>query len=473
MNAIKNLKAGALLARNALLMIPLLAIAPFSSAQAPDATFTGPIGTEAYPSRNSIYSGTAMDLAANNYIEEEYFFEGRANRYRLEGMEDATIEDSGHRYKTRLIVRRPAAAEDFNGIVVVEWNNVTGGPDKDIDWWQSGHHFMRNGYGFVAVTAQQMGIDTMKEFSPSRYESLDTTHDGMVTRDGLSFDIFSAVGKAINRVGEETARGNTDFMGGLKAEVILATGHSQSASRLAAYLNNIHPLEPIYDGVMVHGGGGRIRDDQEVKIFKIMAETDMPRRAATPQPNTETFRQWEVAGSSHVDVPFEIEWARVRALQSGTPLEEAAPRSQDCALEPYSHVPFRDVMNAAFEHLVTWVKTDQAPPIAAPLQVARMMPELEFARDEYGNVLGGIRLAEHVVARATNTGMNSGTNNFCRLYGSHAPFDQALLDELYQTPAAYVNAVREVVEQNLADGFILPYAAERTIREAEAAFADR
>ena len=83
---------------------------------------------------------------------------------------------------------------------MVEWINVTGGPDKDIDWWLSGAHFIREGYAYVAVSAQQMGIDTMKEWSPNRYGSLDTTHDGIVGRDGLSYDIFSAVGRAINRI---------------------------------------------------------------------------------------------------------------------------------------------------------------------------------------------------------------------------------------------------------------------------------
>ena len=97
-----------------------------------------------------------------------------------------------------------------------------------------------------------------------------------------------------------------------------------------------------------------------------------------------------------------------------------------------------------------------------------MVPELKFARDEYGNALGGIRLAEHVVATAKNTGMNNGTNGFCGLYGSHEPFDQATLERLYPDHASYVAGVRAVVRQNLDAGFILPYAAERTIREAEA-----
>ena len=124
-------------------------------------------------------------------------------------------------------------------------------------------------------------------------------------------------------------------------------------------------------------------------------------------------------------------------------------------------------MNAAFEHLVVWIRDDIAPPTAEPLQLRRMMPEVEFARDEYGNVLGGIRLAEHVVATAKNTGMNNGSNRFCFLYGSHQPFDQATLDRLYPNHNAYVDAVREVAQQNVADGYILPLAAQQTIREAQ------
>lgn len=453
-----------------LLIISASLFAGVSLAQVPDATITGPIAADEPGSGtlNTIYSATGIDLTSNGYVEEEYFIEGRANRYSNPEMESAEILDSGHRYKSRLIVRRPESAADFNGIVIVEWINVTGGPDKDIDWWQSGRHLMRNGYAYVVVSAQQMGIDTMQEWSPQRYEGLDVTHDGMVERDALSYDIFSAVGKAVNRIGESTASGGVDILAGLKAEQIIATGHSQSASRLATYLNNVHPLEPVYDGVMVHGGGGRIRDDQPTKIFKIMAETDMPRRAATPQPDSNNFRQWEVAGSSHVDVPFEMEYAKVRLLREGLPLADAGPRDQGCNLPAYSRVPFMDVMNAAFEHLVVWIRDDIAPPTADALQVAQMMPQLEFARDEYGNILGGIRLAEHVVATAKNTGMNNGSNRFCGLYGSHEPFDQQTLQMLYPSHDAYVEAVREVVEQNLADGYILPYAAERTIREAQA-----
>ncbi len=439
-------------------------------AAVPDATIVGPIEADIAGSGtlNTIYSASAIELTANGYIEEEFFIEGTANRYTRSELENSEIIDSGHRYRTRLIVRRPKSADQFNGIAIVEWINVTGGPDKDIDWWLSGAHFVRNGYAYVVVSAQQLGIDTMKEWSVERYGSLDTTHDGMVANDDLSYDIFSAVGRAINRIGETTPAGRVDILGGLKAEQIIATGHSQSASRLAIYLNNIHPLEPIYDGIMVHGGGARIRDDQDVKIFKIMAETDMRRRAATPQPDTDNFRQWEVAGTAHADYFFELEYARVRNLRAGLPIADAVPRDPGCAVPEHSTVPFHDAMNAAFEHLVAWIRDDVPPPTAKPLQVARMMPDLEFARDDFGNILGGIRLADHAVATAINTGMNTGSNRFCFLYGSHEPFDQDTLGQLYPSHEAYVSAVRKTVEQNLADGYILPYAAQRTIRQAEA-----
>lgn len=439
-------------------------------AAVPNSTIIGPVEADppGHPSRNSIYAASAIELSDNGYIEEEYFIEGTANQYTNPELENSEVIDSGHRYRTRLIVRRPQVAQ-FNGIVIVEWINVTGGPDKDIDWWLSGAHFIRNGYAYIAVSAQQMGIDTMKEWSPERYSSLDTTHDGIVSRDGLSYDIFSAVGKAINRVGESIPSGKIDILDGLKAEIIIATGHSQSASRLATYLNSVHPLEPIYDGVMVHGGGGRIRDDQNTKIFKIMAETDMRRRAASPQPNSNTFVQWEVAGTAHADYDFEIEYSKLRLLRDGLPLSQAEPRDVGCELPSHSRIPFRDPFNAAFEHLVNWIKEDVLPPRADPLQVARMLPELEFARDEFGNILGGIRLAEHVVATAKNTGMNTSvTNRFCGLYGSHEPFEDAILDRLYPSHEAYVEAVSKVVQGNLEAGYILPYAAERTIREAEA-----
>ena len=459
-----------------ILVAAMCSIAP-AWAQVPAAVVTGPIEATAPgdPSRNFIYNASAIELAANGYIEEEYFIEGTANRYTTPELATGEIEDGGHPYRTRFFVRRPRSASGFNGTVIIEWLNVTGGTDKDIDWWQSGHHLVANGYAYIGVSAQAVGIESLREWSPSRYGTLDVTHNGMVQNDALSYDIFSAVAKVVRRVGEPVPAGQLEILGGLQAERVIATGHSQSASRLTAYLNHAHPRDQVFDGVMIHGGGGRVRDDQDVRIFKVMAETDMPRRSADRQPDTDYFRQWEVAGSSHVDIIFELEFARMRALAEGQPIATATARDQSCQLPPYSRVPFRDVMNAAFEHLVTWIDQGTLPPTAPPLQVARWLPSLEFARDDYGNVLGGIRLAQHAVPTAKNTGLNnaaSGGSRFCFLYGSHEPFDAETLRQLYPDHDTYVRAVRAVAEQNVADGYILPEAAARTNREAERTLTD-
>ena len=104
-----------------LVSLVLLSTPSSSNAQVPDATVIGPIETEPHPSLNSIYSASAIELSGHGYLEEEYFIEGNANRHTNPEMENAEVIDGGHRYRTRLIVRRPESAEDFNGVVVVEW----------------------------------------------------------------------------------------------------------------------------------------------------------------------------------------------------------------------------------------------------------------------------------------------------------------------------------------------------------------
>ena len=436
----------------------------------PTPTVTGPIPVTSPlgdPSHDFVFSPAAVGLAAHGYVEEEFFIEGTANRYTRPEMATAEVIDGGHPYKTRFVVRRPTSPTAFNGTVVVEWNNVTAGRDLDIDWFQSWPHFVRAGYAWVGVSAQRVGVDALREWSPERYGSLDVTHEGMVERDDLSYDIFAAVGRAV--------RGSTNpaVMGGLEVEHVIATGHSQSASRLAIYLNNVHPIDPVYDGVVVHGGGGPIRDDLDVKVWKLLAETDMGRQAAIRQPDTDRFRSWEVAGSSHVDISFAVESAKVRAAMDGqieaealASLPAAGQRSGRCDRPEYSRVPFRYVMNAAYDHMVRWIEGGGAPPLASPIDAESVGPPAVFARDGHGNATGGIRLAAHAVPTALNAGQNTG-QGFCRLYGAHEPFDAATLAALYPSHEAYVAAVRDVAEANVAAGYILEADATETIRLAE------
>ena len=106
-----------------------------------------------------------------------------------------------------------------------------------------------------------------------------------------------------------------------------------------------------------------------------------------------------------------------------------------------------------------------APPTAPPIEFTAAQPPV-IARDEDGNSLGGIRLAEHAVPTAVDSGQNTGTN-FCRLYGAHIDFDQARIAKLYPSHKAYVAEVKKVTESNEKAGYILKIDGDATIAAAE------
>ena len=424
----------------------------------PAPTVTGPIALTAKapdPSHGYPFNPTYLDLASKGYVEEEFFIEGTANRYKAEREATTSVIDSGHPYKTRIVVRRPTSAKKFNGTAIVEWTNVTGSRDLEMDWFQSADHFVRAGYAWIGVSAQRVGVNALKAWSPDRYASLDVTEGGKITNDDLSYDIMVATAMAIR------GKANQDIMGGLKAERIIASGHSQSAGRLGTYVNTIHPLNPVFDGVMLHGTGGKVRADVSVKVFKLNSETDV--RAGGHQDDTDMLRTWEVAGTSHVDSQSEIHFTEIGKLDAGMPPGVSAAGT--CDKPPFSQVPFHYVFDAAYDHFVVWIKNGTPPPAAPPIQFTTG-DKPEIARDEMGNALGGIRLAEIAVPTAVNTGQNTGTA-FCRLYGSHIDFDKARIASLYPTHKAYVAAVKDVTEKNLKAGYILKPDAEATIAAAE------
>ena len=460
-----------------------------ASSSVPVPTVTGPIAATAPgdPARDYPFYASAFDLKARGYVEEEYFFEGTASRYTTPPQGTGAVIDSGHPYKTRIVVRRPATAARFSGTVIVEWNNVTAGHDLDIDWFQTHDHLTRSGYAWVGVTPQRVGVEALKVWSPKRYGTLTVSRSGAASGDdpdALSYDVMAQAGQAIR------SPGKIDVLGGLKVARIFATGHSQSAGRLGTYVNSVHPLHHVFDAVILHGGGAKVRTDLDIPVWKLLAETDVQNQAVNRQPDTNRFRTWEVAGDSHVDLQF-VTYSRKLSQRDGSPLApgftpggtgratnrdsaaaQPAPapaRSGNpggCDKPPYSHVPFYQVFDAAIDHLVLWVKDGKLPPSAPPIDLSSVGPPAVMARDAAGNALGGIRLAEIAVPTAVNTGVNSGPG-FCRLNGSYVPLDAATIAKLYPTHESYVAKVKSVTAANLKAGYILKPEADATIAEAE------
>src|SRR5262249_45170901 len=146
--------------RRARLLLGVLLFAGFARTRALAAppTITGPIaGPPFIPS-------TSFDLTAEGYVEEEFFVEGTATAYTSAGVLGSdgrwpATPAATAPYKTRIVVRRPANPRRFNGTVVVEWLNVSGGLDAAPDWIFAHTMLMRDGYTWVGVSAQFVGIE--------------------------------------------------------------------------------------------------------------------------------------------------------------------------------------------------------------------------------------------------------------------------------------------------------------------------
>src|SRR5690349_10500487 len=89
---------------------------------------TGPVTAKSAPgdpAHDYPFFAALEDLKARGYVEEEFLVSGTANRYETPEGATGKVLDGDHKYRTRLLVRRPADPKAFNGTVVVEWNNVT------------------------------------------------------------------------------------------------------------------------------------------------------------------------------------------------------------------------------------------------------------------------------------------------------------------------------------------------------------
>lgn len=454
-------------------------VTALSAQSVPNPTVAGPIPAESAPgdpSHNYPFFSTNVDLASRGYVEEEFFFEGTANTYNVNPaaskLDNAVVTSSGNPYRTRMVVRRPISAEDFNGTVLMEWQNITAGYDADALWIASHDHLIRRGYAWVGVSAQRRGLYAayigLRAWSSTRYGTLNIPNTGgiMSDTDGLSWDIFSQAAQAVRHPQ------GIDPMGGLTVQRIFAVGWSQSAVRLASYHNSIHPLAAVFDAFGMIGLDGSVllplRTDLAVKVFKVQPETNVAGNGVgisqallrDQEPNTDHFRRWEVAGAAQMGYHEAQEASPLQARD----LPPSPPPS--CALPPLSRIPSHFVVNASYDGLVKWVKNNVEPPIGPDIEVASFGPVSVLQRDIYGNALGGIRLSQLAVPTATNTGLNTPAASFCRYLGSHVPFDSATMDALYPDHKTYLDEVIEVTHQNQESGFIVGADAAATLREA-------
>jgi hypothetical protein len=459
-----------------LAVLALLASLQVATAEVPTPTIEGPVGGGLGA---PFVAGTSFDLADVGYTAEEFFVSGTASAYTntaplgQDGLWSVVPGESAA-YKTRILVYRPKRKARFNGTVVVEWLNVSGGVDAAPDWIAGHVQLIREGFAWVGVSAQKVGIDGgppllpgipmmhLKLVDPERYGSL--VHPG----DSFSYDIFSQAGQALRTLPE--------LLDCAKPRALIAAGESQSAFRMVNYVNAIHPIAPVYDGFLIHSRGAfgtplsespqpaiptpmsaHVRADIDVPVLALQTETDMIflGSALARQDDTDLIRLWEVAGSAHADTYTLV--TGMGDLGKDPAIADViltkSPLGLFTCQADVNSSPFHFVLNTAFSALNRWVRRGTPPPIAPRIEITTT--PLAIVRDAYGNAMGGIRMPQLDVPIASYSGGGNGGSLACLIFGTTSLLDEATLEALYPTHGAYVSSFQRATRAALRSGFLL------------------
>jgi Alpha/beta hydrolase domain len=444
-------------------VVGTLSLAPAGATSTTHATYTaaaalsGPITTGKIIEPLTAHSS---DLAANGYMEQEFFASGTATAFKATSMPSngkwTIAPTSTASYRTRIVVRRPIHAAQFNGTVVVEWMNVSDG-ESAPDWDFLNPELMREGYAYVAVSAQAQGVNGGKPIlgspatglvgsEPSRYGSLH--HPG----DQYALDMFAQIGRSVGK-------NSGAVLGNLHPKHMVAVGESQSAFYLTTFADALQPLTTTFDGIFIHSRGGsgaplnatfatkqpgpsnlRIRTDLGVPVFMFETQTDLIELGYAPaqQPNTRLIRTWEVAGTSHADL-FVV---------------GGDPGILGCTT-PVNDGPQHYVVQAAFSAFMKWVLKGTPPPSPLPFRLSSTNPAT-LALDSNDNVIGGVRTPDVAVPVSTLSGAApAGANALCSLFGSTTTFTPQMLVSLYQTKSHYLALFTASLDKAIKSGFIL------------------
>ena len=415
----------------------------------------------------------APDYTTWGYVESEYVATGTATCYRS----DAQPGDGRWRlepgdqaaFATRVVLRRPADPAAFSGTLVAEWLNVSSGQDSAPDWTYVSEEILRRGHAWVGVSAQYVGVEGglasvttelgspgLKGNDPVRYAGLH--HPG----DAYAFDVFTQVAGAVRGLVPD-----------LDVECLLAMGESQSAVALTTYVNGVHALAPTFDGFLIHSRGGvaaplgerakglvmdevlrgapvKVRDDLDVPVHVVVTEGDLFDRIAflpARQPDTSTFRLWEIAGTSHADGFIIGDFEEVLGC------EVPVNRGQQAF-----------VVRAALRHLDRWARGGDPPPAAPRLETT----DDGFVHDDNGNVRGGVRTPRVDAPVEVLSGRPwPGASVACRLFGSTIALPVARLQELYSDREAYLAAYTRAADAAISAGFLLAEDREALLAEAQ------
>ncbi len=407
-------------------------------------------------------NSVADAVAETGGLEQEFFIAGTASRYEPRDGGDPHPTNGRWQsrpaetasYRTRILVLRPGDPADFNGTVIANWNNVSGG--ESFQPGPTAARLIKDGFAVVGVSAQRAGVEntseglmpSLKTHDPDRYRSL--RHPG----DDWSYDIFTQTARVLG----PRRQVEVDPLGGLEANNVIATGGSQSGARLFSYVNGVQPSTNAFDAFAItlcpnlpctlteatapagaeemnwpRGVGllewhqHLLRDDLDAPIIIVNSETEAAECHPNTQPDCPTVQVWEVAGTGH-------------AGQLSAKEMEAYP---ELAALDHSKVSLAPVVRGAISALHRWV-TDSERPFQAP-RITRRPGQKNFERDRHGNALGGIRMPELQAPLATHVGEPAALGQTGLTLGRTTPFDSTEVAALWPDRASWLAAYNQAV----------------------------
>ncbi len=368
------------------------------------------------------------------YEEHEFFLTGTASTYDYnKEKKKLSIDVTDIDYTTRAMVRYPQNAADFNGTVVIDLMNITAGYENEDLWRRSYKYLMEEGYGYIGLTYNNTGIQSLKKFDAERYADLQW-YDGAY-KNAMAFDVISQLGTLLRTPDGE------DMLGGYSIDNVVLTAQSSSAYYLNGYLHAFDSYlatanngKPLFDGyINIVGSALGIAIDNPdnyqnafmgafpqtaAPMVAVMSEFEASAAGPFGYPETadkENFWLYEVAGAPHSDPmsPILPNFAELtKANTKGAPVTD-----KDYAKGEYeSELQLDQVVTGALDNLVKRIKDNTFK-----------MPSAEKIRievgkkDAYGNTKGGIRMPQIEAPLATfkaSASKPDGTPNPSATHGS-------------------------------------------------------
>lgn len=439
-----------------------------------------------------------LGFGEHGYKEEEYFFRGTSDVYEETGRHEKKVIHAENPYANRLLVRRPEDMENFSGDIVVEILNATAGFDLDRMWVLCGKELMRSGAVYVGITSKPDMLDALRLFDPERYEELtwEVSYEieqqyepenillklkHLECETGLFWDMLR---DAAAELKEGSRLLKTE-----KKRYLYLFGWSQSANYISTYIRYFHDQDKIFDGYLSAGGvhhfvtplhQGEVGKPMDVSLTKIER---MPVPYIAVQTETENadfggyecrqensdaedmkYRIYELAGATH-DTKFSL----LDYYENDEKMRKIGliPRYGGEGILPNDY-PYQYLMYGICRYLFHWVKNGILPPRAERIHLDE---QKKNRRDEYGNVIGGVRLPllDHPLCTYCPTSvvrMEDGTEAVNPVFGHEEVFPEEQLVKMYGSLGYYREKITEKLQKLVGDGYLLNEDQEELIHYA-------